>query len=293
MRNPIKSVLRQISDYRLHYLRANVCSILHLDKPNDFTKSESAFNILQLRYPPRPEYGYDAYSLFKRAIDRADVVLRQPGLSSPGLKGLDIGAGDGMLGIMLQCFGHQMTLGDIEDWRIDAAKELPLITADFCNQIPLPDETFDFIVSFNSFEHFSNPAHVMDEILRMIRPGGLMYFDFNPLYCSPWGLHAYRSLRMPYPQFLFSESFIHEKLDQIGVWDLGKRRSELQMLNRWKPSQFEAIWKRNGIEIISCHWSKNEKHLDLVSEFPECFWGRGLKLEDLVYESVTVIIKKL
>jgi hypothetical protein len=119
-----------------------------------------------------------------------------------------------------------------------------------------------------------------------------MYLKFNPLYCSPWGLHAYRSLRMPYPQFLFSEVTIERKLGELGIWDLGKMRSELQTLNRWKPAQFKCLWTRPDVEIISCHWDRDETHLDLALEYPECFRGRGLTLDDLVISGVTVSLRK-
>jgi SAM-dependent methyltransferase len=247
---------------------------------------------LQERYQPRPDYGYDSFSIFKRACERALNVIGQPGLGTPGLRGLDLGAGDGMLGVLLKTFGHEMILSDLEDWRVDAAKSLPFVQADCCDILPIPDNAFDFVVSFNAFEHFPDPGRAMDELLRVTRAGGRMYFKFNPLYCSPWGLHAYRSLRMPYPQFLFSEGVIERKLRELGICDLGKMRTELQTLNRWKPEQFKSLWTRPDVEIISCCWDRDKAHLDLVLEYPECFGGRGLMLDDLVISGATVLLRK-
>jgi len=255
-------------------------------------RPERDFEILQERYQPHPDYGYDACSIFKRASERATSVIGLPGLGTSGLRGLDQGAGDGMLGVLLGTFGHEMTLSDLEDWRMDAAKSLPFVQADCCDALPIPNDAFDFVVSFNAFEHFQNPQRAMDELLRVTRAGRLMYFKFNPLFCSPWGMHAYRTLRMPYPQFLFSEVTIERKLDELGIFDLGKKRSELQTLNRWKPEQFKSLWTRPDIEIVSCNWHRDEAHLDLVLEYPECFCGRGLTLDDLVISGVTVLLRK-
>jgi SAM-dependent methyltransferase len=255
-------------------------------------RSEHDFEILQERYQPRPEYGYDAFNIFKRACERAANVIGQPGLGTPGLRGLDLGTGDGMLSLLLKTFGHEMTLSDLEDWRVDAAKLLPFVQADCCDVLPIPDDAFDFVISFNAFEHFPDPRRALDELLRVTRAGGLMYFKFNPLYCSPWGLHAYRSLRMPYPQFLFSEVTIERKLDELGIFDLGKKRSELQTLNRWRPEQFKSLWTRPDVETISCNWHRDVAHLDLVLEYPECFCGRGLTLDDLVIGGVTALLRK-
>jgi SAM-dependent methyltransferase len=292
----ICKIYRRIHNIRaqrqLNKQRQGVSRILALPQVPSLERSEAGFASLQARYQPRPEYGYDAYSIFFRASERALTLLRLPGLSLPGLDGLDLGAGDGMVDVLLQTFGHRMMLSDMDDWRVDAAKQLSLVKADCSDYLPLPENCFDFVVSFNAFEHFPNPARTMDELIRVTHRGGLMYFSFNPLYCSPWGLHAYRSLRMPYPQFLFSEMFIDRKLEELGIWDLGKQRSELQSLNRWRFAQYKAIWERPELEMLDCKWHIDDDHLDLILEYPECFQGRGLKLEDVVNAGVTVTLRK-
>ena len=292
----IKKIHRLLKQHgarrRLVRQRGKVAQILASLEETRFDRSERDFLTLQSRYLPRPEYGYDALNIFKRASERAVSVLQQPGIGVPGLKGLDLGAGDGMLSVLLETFGHQMTLSDLEDWRVSAAKGLTMAVADCCDQLPMLDSTFDFVVSFNSFEHFSNPERAMEEVLRVTRPGGIVHLHFGPLFCGPWGLHAYQTLCMPYPQFLFSDAFIDRMLGELGTWDLGKKRQELQPLNKWKPAQFEMLWTRPELEVVSCHWHINEEHLDLVLEYPECFCGRGLVFDDLVRDSVMVTLRK-
>ena len=278
--------------YRLKAYRVQVKKIVRGTAAPDFSKSELFFRELQSRYSERPEYGYGTNSIYKRACNRVVNLIDQDDFAEPRLKGLDLGAGDGMLGLLLQVFGHQMMLCDIEDWRVNAAKQLPMITVDHYGIIPASDETFDFVVSFNSFEHFSNPERMMDELLRVTKPGGIFFFEFGPLYCSPWGLHAYRSLRMPYPQFLFSENFVEQKLDEIGIWDLGNKRNKLQYLNKWSSEQFENLWKQPNIEVVSLDWHIDRMHLDLICEYPECFRGRGLSLDDLERSGVTVKLRR-
>jgi SAM-dependent methyltransferase len=257
-----------------------------------FNRAEDDFPHLQERYQPRAEYGYDPFSIFERASDRAVRVLQLPGLNRPGLKGLDIGTGDGMLAVLLDRFGHSMSVNDVVDWRTGAAKELRMLSCDCSEYLPLERETLDFVVSFNTLEHLKNPGRAMNEIIRVMRPGGLIYLDFGPLFCGPWGLHAYRTLRMPYPQFLFSEVFIEETLRELGAWDLGVKRTELQHLNRWRPNQFAALWQRPEIDVVASDWRVDDAHVNIIREYPECFRGRGLTLQDVILGSVMVILKK-
>lgn len=292
----VKSLARSLKS-RAEYLKSRVNirraeEVLMLTAEPVTSNAESCFERLQARYQPRPEYGYDPISIFRRASERALEVINLPGVGRQGLHGLDLGSGDGMLSTLLQTFGHRMTLTDLEDWRVEAAKSLSFVKADCCVHLPLDDKSFDFVISYNAFEHFPDPVQAFSEVLRVLRPQGLMHFRFNPLYCSPWGLHAYRTLRMPYPQFLFSEEFIQQKLDEEGIWDLGKKRNQLQALNCWKPSQFEALWTRGEVEVLECNWQKDEEHLDIINQYPESFQGRGLSLLDMVTAGVTVTLRK-
>jgi SAM-dependent methyltransferase len=272
--------------------RKRVTSILSSPSAPRLDRAEKDYARLQNRFGPRPEYGYALPNVFKRACERAAQIVDLPGLGMPGLKGIDLGTGDGMVGVILQSFGHIMTLSDVDDWRVEPAKSLPMIQADYRNPLSIAGGAYDFIVSFNAFEHFPDPSLVMEEMLRILKPGGLIYFNFNPLYCSPWGLHAYRSIRMPYPQYLFSKPFIEEKLKELGVWDLGRKLTDLQYLNGWRPNQFEALWKRPDVQVLSCAWHKDDAQLGLLMEYPECFSGRGLTYEDVVVSGMTVVLRK-
>lgn len=281
-----------IINFRKNALKLRILKIISSSNNPDFTTSQNNFEDLQLRYESRPEYGYDQLSLFKRAADRAFRILNLPGLNQPGLKGIDIACGDGMLGILLEKFGHEMTLHDVSDWRVITAKSLRMITADCCKGLPIENDSYDFIVSFNAFEHFLDPETAMSEIVRITRPGGIIYLSFGPLYCGPWGLHAYRTLRMPYPQFLFSNEFINKKLKELGIWDLGSKRDELQYVNCWRPHQYESLWMRPDLSVLSCQWHIKEQYLNLITEYPECFCGLGLTLRDLVSDGLTLSLRK-
>jgi hypothetical protein len=98
---------------------------------------------------------------------------------------------------------------------------------------------------------------------------------------------------MPYPQFLFSEAFIQRKLQQLGIWDLGKKRENLQPLNRWRLAQFEALWSDSMCEVMeSRYFRASPQHTDLVLRYPESFRGLGLEYEDVTIQSLRVLLRK-
>jgi SAM-dependent methyltransferase len=59
--------------------------------------------------------------------------------------------------------------------------------------MPLPDDSFDIVVSTVVFEHLANPAKVLDEAVRILKPGGVTHIGLH-LYTSDSGCHDPRIL---------------------------------------------------------------------------------------------------
>jgi arabinofuranan 3-O-arabinosyltransferase len=56
------------------------------------------------------------------------------------------------------------------------------------NRLPLPDACADVTFSSNVLEHIPDPARFLGEMVRVTRPGGVIYLSFTAWY-SPWGGH--------------------------------------------------------------------------------------------------------
>jgi arabinofuranan 3-O-arabinosyltransferase len=56
------------------------------------------------------------------------------------------------------------------------------------NVLPFPDGVADVTFSSNVLEHVPSPARFLDEMVRVTRPGGVVYLSFTAWY-SPWGGH--------------------------------------------------------------------------------------------------------
>jgi ubiquinone/menaquinone biosynthesis C-methylase UbiE len=290
----LKSIRQNVRDIRTRRRLAAINQILQDPTPPVTFESEAAFDRLQAHYPATrgDQYRYDDYSLFERASQRALKLLQLNGMADAGKQVLDIGAGDGVLGAMLQNYGHRVVLADMEDWRSRVGRTVDFCQADISTGLPFEDESFDLVVSYNSFEHFPDPQKALSEAVRVTKPNGQLFFEFGPLFCSPWGLHAYRSLYMPYPQFLFSEPFITEKLAKFGIRDLGKKRTELQFMNRWKWTEFNDLWKLSNCTVRLSDGYIDQGHLNLVVSYPEAFRGRGMTTDDITRSSLTVNLYK-
>ena len=68
-------------------------------------------------------------------------------------------------------------------------------------EIPFPDSHFDFIFSSTTLEHTESPERVLDEAVRVLKPGGCLQFVFPNYgsvfeghYAIPWIPYLPRSL---------------------------------------------------------------------------------------------------
>lgn len=70
--------------------------------------------------------------------------------------------------------GAQVTVCDIDDTVLEHPRAHSRVIIPIDGALPFPSESFDVIVSDNTFEHISEPARVARELLRILRPGGVI-----------------------------------------------------------------------------------------------------------------------
>lgn len=272
--------------------RKRVRGMLERKLKHRFYNNNDTFDRLQSAYRGRPDYGYDPYRTWQRGTERVDRLVRHLNIQSPGRQVLDVGAGEGMLGAVLAAYGHRVTLADYEDWRDERTKHLPFVEADVCCGLPLDQASFDVICSYNTFEHVTDPAAALSHLKRLLKPNGVIYLEFGPLYASAWGLHAYRTVHCPYPQFLFSADFMAEKFKQVGIHVQGRQQTAMIPLNQWRLSQFDELWRTCGLIMAHHEVGVSDRFLDVVLRFAPAFSGLGLTCADLVTDHISVTLKR-
>jgi SAM-dependent methyltransferase len=133
------------------------------------------------REDPAPFYAVLAHDVVGR-LERRYGALH-------GQTVLDVGCGPGFYTKALRAAGACVIPLDNSRAELELAGAPPegAVLGDAMD-LPLADATVDGVLSSNMLEHTPDPTAVLDEIERVLRPGGWAYVSFTNWY-SPWGGH--------------------------------------------------------------------------------------------------------
>lgn len=152
---------------------------------------------------------------------------------------LDIACGEGYGANLLAISAKQVTGVDIDVSTITAASKkykktnLSFITGKV-EAIPLPDHSFDVVVSFETLEHTGEHTKMIQEIKRVLKPGGILiistpekknYSDVtgyvNPFHVKELYEHEFRTL---ISQFFNHSCFLRQQtsLTSLAIFKTGK-----------------------------------------------------------------------
>ena len=188
--NKIREICRKIYFFLSIYVVLSVIKIIakirfFTAKPSFRQLSLNNLEEIMRRRPAKgrgSDYKYGEIDLYVRGFKRANLLLRHATSSSHNF--LELGCGDGTILFHLMNMGKSVIGVDIVDWRSELVKRsgVPYIKANACNRLPFDDNSFDFVFSFASLEHFTDPEFSLREIIRVMRPLGRAYILFGPLW---------------------------------------------------------------------------------------------------------------
>ncbi|HEY8239831.1 MAG TPA: methyltransferase domain-containing protein [Kiritimatiellia bacterium] len=103
---------------------------------------------------------------------------------------LDVGAGEGYFCKLLKERGYEVEACDYQQ-ELFKLPGVPFHKGDFNRSIPLPDNSYDCIVSIEVLEHLENHVQFMREVMRVLKPGGTVILTTPNVLSFPSRWHFF------------------------------------------------------------------------------------------------------
>ncbi len=136
------------------------------------------------------------------------------GICLTGKSVLDFGCNDGAVTVEYLDAGASKVTGiDINESAIERARNLyerpslNFITSS-AESIPLQDNTFDVVISYDVFEHVSSVHDALTELYRVTKPGGQVLIGVCGGWHHPFAPHLRAVMPVPWAHVLFSEKTV-------------------------------------------------------------------------------------
>lgn len=121
------------------------------------------------------------------------------------------------------------------------------------DSIPRPDSYYDVVLLTQVLEHVPNPSSVLDEVQRILKPGGKLLLSVplnGPLHGEPW--HFFQFTHYGIAQLSDEAKLNVIEIEKVGgaFWNLGKRFPDIfrKLFKQYDP--FRA--KKRGISPSYC-----------------------------------------
>jgi SAM-dependent methyltransferase len=208
----------------------------------------------------------------------------------------DSGSGDSFRGELLRRLRrHRPVL--IQEPRFERFQHLEQVV-DTCTfftmdaqQLLFRDGLFDFVFSLNAFEHIPDPGRALQEISRVLKPGGHVFLQFNGLYFSDDGHHLSGLIDIPWIHLLYERAEIKKIIVAAGRVP-NEVDNIIDSLNGYSVRQYLEIFDNTDLKVLEKHIYKNfsfagsersEEFIKLKTRYSE---------EDLTTSGITAILQK-
>lgn len=163
---------------------------------------------------------------------------------------IDFGCGDGVATLDLARFGAKKVIGlDILENALARATSNAVAAGlgDRCEFSTSTKTQADVIVSLDAFEHFGDPAAILEIMYSLLKPGGCVMASFGPTWYHPLGGHLFSMF--PWAHLVFSETALLRWRADIRA-DGATRFSEVEGgLNQMTIARFERLVSASKFRI--------------------------------------------
>lgn len=191
---------------------------------------------------------------------------------------LDVGGGPGYWATEFQAAGATYTPLDADAGELALHGRVPqpgTVIGDG-QALPFRSDAFDVVYSSNVAEHVPDPWAMGDEMIRVCRPGGMIFYSYT-LWYGPWGGHETA------PWHFMNGSYAAERY---------ARRTGHRPKNDYGVSLF-PVTMGQGIR-----WARSRPDAEVVDMIPRylpsaLFWVRAVPvLREFVTWNVALILRK-
>jgi SAM-dependent methyltransferase len=192
--------------------------------------------------------------------------LASDGISLEGARVADVGSGDGIvdLGLCLRARPEQLVGFDIVPTdrpallerarEAGAVQELPVhleFLACAERHLPADDASFDYVVSWSTFEHVVDAAATAAEIARILKTHGVLFLQLYPFFHSGPGSHLWTWFPDGYAQLLLDPDEVERRVE-AEAW---------RASNEWRRDRLADFRSLNRLTVDSLQGSLTDAGL--------------------------------
>lgn len=216
---------------------------------------------------------HDGYAEFRQGqVSHVLDVARSLDVRVDGLDVADFGCNDGAMTRGYARAGARSVVGiDIDADALARARALPnpdnvRYVLGTTTAVPLPEASVDLFLSYDVFEHVSDPAAILEACFRALRPGGRMLIGTWG-WCHPFAPHLWSTMPVPWAHLLVSDRTLMAACKRVYLspWyrptmhdfdEEGRRKDKYNgdelsrdYMNRLLIRDFERLFRESPFEV--------------------------------------------
>jgi ubiquinone/menaquinone biosynthesis C-methylase UbiE len=161
-------------------------------------------------------------------------------------------------------------------------------------QMAFVENSFDLVLSRSAMEHIRPIDRALGEMVRVTRPGGLIYLGIDPFF---WlrGCHKRGVVDIPWAHARLSlDEFARFVALTEGNETAQKRWTRLETLNRLTVKKWRECIEKSGCEVLAWQLKQSDSGAQLLAEHPEIEGTLlpGVTRVDLLTERIEVWLRK-
>jgi len=141
-----------------------------------------------------PAYDHDNDNLLGTVSQPLSVQIFQEYIKDKSLRIIDVGCGTGLVGVELEKGGFSNFDGiDISQEMIDIAKQRgysKLLIGSLNDSLPCENNEYDAALCVGVFTHGHVSSDRLDELIRIVKPGGIICFTVNEGVYDSYGFDS-------------------------------------------------------------------------------------------------------